>query len=78
MTTAELPNEVREDLRLHACCVAGAALVDKLQAILEGVGFSEIRITPKDESREFIRDWVPGSGVEDYVVSAHIEANEPV
>jgi SAM-dependent methyltransferase len=78
VATAELPNEVQEDPHLHACCVAGAALVDELQAILEEAGFSEILITPKDESREFIRDWVPGSGVEDYVVSAHIEAVKPV
>lgn len=78
VATAELPNEVQEDPHLHACCVAGAALVDELQAILEGAGFSEIHITPKDESREFIKDWVPGSGVEDYVVSAHIEAVKPV
>jgi SAM-dependent methyltransferase len=78
VATAELPNEVQEDPHLHACCVAGAALVDDLQAILEGAGFSEILISPKDESREFIRDWVPGSGVEDYVVSAHIEAIKPV
>ena len=78
VATAELPNEVREDPHLHACCVAGAARVDELQTILEGVGFSEIRITPKDESREFIRDWVPGSGLEDYVVSAYIEAIKPV
>jgi arsenite methyltransferase len=48
-----------------------------LQGMLEQVSFTEIRITPKDESREFISDWVPGSGVEDYVVSAHIEAVKP-
>lgn len=78
VATTELPNEVQEDPHLHACCVAGAALVDDLQAILEGAGFSEILISPKDESRGFIRDWVPGSGVEDYVVSAHIEAVKPV
>ena len=77
VATAELPNEVKEDSHLHACCVAGAELVDELQAIVKNAGFSEVRITPKDESREFIRDWVPGSGVEDYVVSAYIEAVKP-
>ena len=77
VATAELPDEVREDTHLHACCVAGAALSDELQAMLEEAGFSEVLITPKAESREFIRDWVPGSGVEDYVVSAHIEAVRP-
>jgi arsenite methyltransferase len=45
--------------------------------MLEKANFSGISITPKDESREFISDWAPGSGVEDYVVSAHIEAVKP-
>ena len=77
VATAELPDDVKDDPHLHACCVAGAALIDELQAMLEEANFSGISITPKDESREFISDWVPGSGVEDYVVSAHIEAVKP-
>ena len=77
VATADLPDEAKADARLHACCVAGAAPVDELQAMLAEAGFSSIHITPKDESRDFIRDWVPGSGVEDYVVSAHIEAVRP-
>ena len=36
-----------------------------------------IRIDLKNESREFIRDWIPGSGVENYVASATIEAIKP-
>lgn len=74
VATAKLPDDVKDDPHFHACCVAGAALVDELQVMLEQAGFTEICITPKDESREFISDWVPGSGVEEYVVSAHIEA----
>jgi SAM-dependent methyltransferase len=77
VATAELPEEVQDDPQLHASCVSGAALIDDLQAMLESAGFADIRIAPKDESREFIRDWVPGSGVEDYVLSAHIEAVKP-
>jgi arsenite methyltransferase len=77
VATAELPEEIKDDLHLHACCVAGAVPVDELLTMLGEAGFCEIRITPKDESREFIRDWVPGGGVEDYVVSAHIEAVRP-
>lgn len=77
VATAKLPDEVKSDPHLHACCVAGAALVDELQVMLEQANFTEVHITPKDESREFISDWVPGSGVEDYVVSAHIEAIKP-
>jgi arsenite methyltransferase len=77
VATTKLPDDVKDDPHLHACCVAGAALIDELQAMLEEASFSRIRITPKDESREFISDWAPGSGVEDYVVSAHIEAVKP-
>jgi SAM-dependent methyltransferase len=77
VATAVLPDDVKDDPKLHASCVSGAALIDDLQAMLEAANFSDVRITPKDESREFIRDWVPGSGVEDYVISAHIEAVKP-
>jgi hypothetical protein len=47
VATAELPDEVKDDPHLHACCVAGAALVDELQTMLEEANFSEIRATPK-------------------------------
>ena len=77
VATAKLPDDLKDDLHLHACCVAGAALVDDLQAMLEQAGFTGIRIIPKDESHEFIGDWAPGSGVENHVVSANIEAVKP-
>jgi len=77
VATARLPEKLRDDPQLHACCVAGASLIDELQEMIRQAGFREIHITPKDESRDFIREWVPGSGVEDYVVSAHIEAIKP-
>jgi hypothetical protein len=44
---------------------------------LNQVGFINIRIDPKAESKIFIRDWFPGSGIEEYVVSATIEAVKP-
>ena len=43
----------------------------------ENTSFTEIRIQPKDASRAFIKDWVPGLGIEDYVQSATIEAVRP-
>jgi len=77
VATIELPEEMRTDKKLHAGCMAGASLIKDLYTMLAEVGFEEIDITPKDESREFIRDWAPGSGVEDYVLSAHIQAVKP-
>ena len=77
VATAELPEAARQDLALYTGCMAGASLVDDLEAMLAAAGFEDIRIQPKDESREFIRDWAPGRRVEDYVVSATIEAVKP-
>lgn len=77
VATAEMPEEMKNDPMLHAGCMAGAELIDDLEAMLEAAGFREIRISPKDESREFIRDWAPGRGVEAYVVSAYIDAVKP-
>ncbi len=74
VATTELPETMRDDPYLHAACVAGASLIDDLEAMIVAAGFNNVRIHPKDESREFIKDWVPGAGVEDYVVSATIEA----
>ena len=56
----------------------GASLIAELERTLTESGFSQIQIRPKDESRSFIRDWVPGGNIQDYVVSATIEARKPV
>ncbi len=74
VATAELPPEAKNDLALYTGCMAGASLVAELESILHAAGFAQISITPKDTSREYIRDWAPGSRIEDYVVSANIEA----
>ena len=74
---AELPDAIRQDLTLYTGCMAGASLVAEVEAMLEASGFAQIRVTPKDESRSFIRDWAPGTDVADYVVSAMIEAIKP-
>ncbi len=72
-----LPPSVRDQWDLYTGCVSGASLVTDLREMLERAGFDSIRIQPRDQSRDFIRDWVPGGRVEDYVVSATIEAVKP-
>jgi len=57
--------------------MAGASLVQDLERMLTEVGFVEIKIEPKDESKSFIRDWAPGRQIEDFIVSATIEAIKP-
>jgi SAM-dependent methyltransferase len=77
VATAELPPAVKQDLALYTGCMAGAALVSDLEAMLRASGFTNIRITPKDESKAFISEWAPGTAITDYVVSASIEAVKP-
>jgi len=42
--------------------------------MLSEAGFRDIRIRPREESRQFIRDWSPDQGVENFILSASIEA----
>ncbi len=77
VASTELPEEMKQDLALYSGCMAGASLISELQVILEECGFEKINIAPKDESKDFIKDWAPGRGVEDYVLSATIEAMKP-
>ena len=77
VASTELPDEMRQDLILYSGCMAGASLISDLKTILADCGFTDIKISPKDDSKEFIKDWAPGRGVEDYVLSASIEAIKP-
>jgi arsenite methyltransferase len=77
VATIELPEAIRNDPQLIAGCMGNASLIEELESIITAAGFDDVRIQPKDESRDFIRDWAPGRGVEDYVVSASIEARKP-
>lgn len=54
--------------------VSSAALVSDVEAMLRATGFDKVAVTVNEASREFIKDWFPGSGVEAYVVSAEISA----
>ena len=77
VATAALPDELARSAAALTGCVAGAATVEALRALLEAAGFEAIRVDVKEESRAFIREWLPGSGAERYVASASIEARKP-
>jgi ubiquinone/menaquinone biosynthesis C-methylase UbiE len=74
VATAELPDDIKKDTAFHTGCISGASPIQELESMLHRTGFENIQIKPKAESRTFIRDWMPGSKIEDYVVSATIEA----
>ncbi len=74
VSSTELPDNIKNDNQLYSACVSGASSIDSLQKMMETAGFKNITIDPKDESRDFIKDWAPGSNIEDFVVSANIQA----
>ena len=77
VATAELPDKLKGDMAMFTGCMSGASSITEIETMLKDAGFEAIAIKPKDESREFIRNWVPESKIEDYVVSATIEAIKP-
>jgi len=77
VTTAPMPEQLKTDVTALTGCIAGASSVESIQTWLQVAGFERIRIEVKEGSREFIRDWLPGSGAENYVASATIEAVKP-
>lgn len=77
LQTTPVPAALANDLAAYCGCVAGAATVADVKAYLEAAGFQDVRVVVREESRAFIRDWIPGSRAEDYVASATIEATKP-
>lgn len=74
---AAMPAAMAEDAGSLCSCIAGAATVDELRGALASAGFEDIRIVVNDRSGEFIKDWEPGSGAENFVRAALVEARRP-
>jgi SAM-dependent methyltransferase len=77
INVAPLPAALCAHLALLCGCVAGAATAERVEDWLRDAGFVDIRVAAKPESRELIATWTPGMGIEDYVVSAVVEARKP-
>ena len=77
VATVELPDEMKNDSMLIAGCMGNASLIDDLEKMIRAAGFVDVKIQPKDESKEFIRDWAPDHNITDFVVSASIEGIKP-
>jgi arsenite methyltransferase len=76
VATKPVPPALREQLQAIGACVAGAALVSDLQAMLQDAGFARIEIQPREASRRTIAQWTEDSGVADFVVSAYLTADK--
>src|SRR5271168_2580336 len=67
VSTAPLPADLAADPAMVCGCVAGAVSAQRIEAWLGDAGFVGIRVLAKPESRELIKTWLPGRGIEDYV-----------
>lgn len=76
VTSVTLPPEVQKDLALYTGCIAGAAAVKDLEAMLAEAGFTQISITPK-ESRELLETWGAETTLDQVIFSANIQAVRP-
>ncbi|NGX31996.1 MAG: Aklanonic acid methyltransferase DnrC [Candidatus Anoxychlamydiales bacterium] len=72
-----LPKEMINNKELYSNCISGASTIDELKNSLSKAGFVDIVIETQKDSRQFIKDWVPGSDAENYVISAKIKAVKP-
>jgi len=77
VATAPLPDDIKADWNAYTGCISGASQITELEGTLQASGFRDIKIAPKDSSRSFIREWLPGKRIEDYLISATIEAVKP-
>jgi SAM-dependent methyltransferase len=77
VATAPLPDDIKADWAAYTGCMAGASQISDLERMLESSGFTNVKIAPKDSSKSFIREWLPRKRIEDYLVSATIEAFKP-
>ena len=75
--TAPMPAALQQRAGALTSCVSGAASVETVHGILLAAGFEQVRVDLNPASRDFIRNWMPGSGAEDYVASATIAARKP-
>ena len=56
--------------------MAGAPEVEGIESYLRVAGFSNVFVDIKEESRDVIKQWLPGSGAENFVVSANIHGTK--
>lgn len=71
----DMPPALAESLEAMTGCVAGAAKVSAIEALLREAGFTDIQVTPRQGSSTIIEQCMPGTG--EYAASATIEGRKP-
>ena len=75
VATGPIPLELQNQAAALAGCVAGAAPLDAVRAMLAAAGFVDVTVTIAPRSAEIVGAWLPG--IERFVASAMIEARKP-
>jgi SAM-dependent methyltransferase len=75
VATQAIPKEVAESVEALTGCVAGAAAVDEIRALLANAGFEEIKVEARPDSGAIIAQCMPGA--ESFLSSAVIEGKKP-
>jgi len=75
VATQAIPKEVAASVEALTGCVAGAAPVDEIRALLAEAGFQDIKVDPRRDSAAIIAQCMPGA--ETFLASATIEGTKP-
>lgn len=72
---APIPVELQDQAAALTGCIAGAAHIDDVRAMLARAGFTDVVVQVSPRSAEVVGAWMPG--IEKFVASATIEARKP-
>jgi arsenite methyltransferase len=75
VATQDIPAALAENVEALTGCVAGAAKVEDMRALLREAGFEAVSIEARPDSGAVIARCMPGA--ESYLASARIEARRP-
>jgi SAM-dependent methyltransferase len=75
VATSAMPPALAADVEALTGCVAGAAPVDELRAMLIAAGFESVQIEARKDSGAIIAQCMPGA--EGFLASARIEGRKP-
>ena len=75
VATGPIPAELQTQAAALAGCIAGAAPIDDVRAMLAAAGFEAIAVEITPQSAAVVGSWLPG--IEAFVASATIAATKP-
>ncbi len=77
VTIGTMPEELAKKVEALTGCVSGAASKETMEQLMREAGFENVSVQINPASRAFIAEWFPGSGAENFVASATVEATKP-